>query len=158
MFFYKEYTFTSAYAKEELLQRVKQMRKSSDKRIWQFDGTVHKDTFTISPIFFAGYEYRFRPELYGSIVTGSTRESKLFLQLRISSAFKILLYVMLILNALIWLYIVYDRKNIPVEFFDWRVLYPMGGLIFLIMLLVDFYQNGNRAVNILIDKLKLQNV
>jgi hypothetical protein len=157
MFFYKEYTFTSAYAKEELLQQVKQMRKSSDKRIWQFDGTIQKDTFTISPIFYSGHEYRQRPELYGTIVQGPAA-CTLFLQVRISSAFKILLYVMLILNSLIWLYIVYDRKNIPLEFFDWRILYPMGGLIFLIMLLVDFYQSGNRAVNILIDKLKLQNV
>lgn len=155
MLFYKEYTFTSAYTKEELLQLVKQMRKSSDKRIWQFDGTIQKDTFTVSPIFYSGHEYRQRPELYGTIVPGLA-ETKLFLQLRISGSYKMLLYVCLILNALIWLYIVYDRKDIPLKFFDLRVLYPMGGCIFLIMLLVDFYQNGNRAIDILIDKLKLQ--
>lgn len=65
---------------------------------------------------------------------------------------------MLLLNSIIWIYMVYDRKNIPLNFFDLRIFHPIGGLIFLSMLLVDFYQNGNRAVNILIDKLKLRQI
>ena len=157
MLFYKEYTFTTEYNSEELIKIVKQMRKSSGKKIWQFEGVTSVNTFILLPIFYSGHEYRFRPELHGIIVENLT-ESKIFLKLRIALSYKILLYSMFILNSFIWFYMLYDRKNIELKFIDLRVGYPIAGLIMFIVLLVDFYQNGNRAIQILIDKLKLKKI
>jgi hypothetical protein len=157
MLFYQEYTFTTEYTNEELIKIVKAMRKPSDKRIWQFEGVISLNTFTLSPIFYSGHEYRFRPELHGIIVPSLT-ESKIILKLRIALSYKILLYVMFILNSFIWFYMLYDRKNIELKFIDLRVGYPIAGLIAFIVLLVDFYQNGNRSIQILIDKLKLKKI
>ncbi|HSY60463.1 MAG TPA: hypothetical protein VK796_01255 [Cytophaga sp.] len=130
------------------------MKKSSDKRIWEFEGVVSGNTFSLSPIFYSGHEKRFRPELHG-IIMPEIIGSKLLLKLRLPLSYKIILYTGFILNSFIWLYILFERRNVELTFIDLRVGYPIAGLITLIMLLVDFYQNGNRGVRILIAKLKL---
>lgn len=157
MLFYQEYSFTTEYTNDEVIGRVKQMKEYSDNRVWQFEGVVKANTFTLSPIFYSGHEYRFRPELHGIIVP-DIKGSKISLKLRIASTYRILLYVMFILSFFIWLSIIYDRKNIELKFIDLRVGYPIAALASLIMLLVDFYQNGNRALQILINKLKLKKI
>lgn len=155
MLFYKEYTYTTEYTKDELINIVRQMKRSSDKRIWEFEGTLDANTFTLSPIFYSGHEQKFRPELYGTIMPGTTG-SKLQLKLRLPYSYKILLYVALLLNSFIWVYLLFERRNVELTFIDLRVGIPIAGLITLIMLVVDFYQNGNRAIRIIIDKLKLK--
>lgn len=157
MLFYQEYTFTTEYTNDEVIRRVKQMKKYSDNRVWQFEGITKANTFTLTPIFYSGHERRFRPELHGTIVSEITG-SKLSLKLRLPFSYKIFLYAGLILNSLIWAYLLFERKNVDLTFIDLRVGYPIGGLLTLIMLLVDFYQNGNRALQILINKLKLKKI
>lgn len=149
MLFYKKYHFNTPYEKEEIRNILKKIKRSSETRTWEFKGNVGSDAFTLSPSFYKSHPYKFRPEIYGSIEEGK----KIILELRISLSLKIIFYTALIFNSCIWIYLLWlgTAKTLLVGL-------PICVLITFCMLLVEFYQTGNRAIQILITKLKLQKI
>lgn len=151
MFFYKEYNFTTEYSKEEIRNILKEMKKPSDKRTWRFDGTVVEDEFTLLPLFYPNLEHNFRPELHGAFMENASG-NKLILKIRIPSSFKILFYIMIFFNALVGSYLIYLGKS------NELIIGLIMGFIFFIFILVAFHQIANRAIQILITKLKLKKI
>jgi hypothetical protein len=149
MLFYKEYTFVTKFSKEEVIRKVKELKKPSEKRAWIFEGKVGIDVFTFVAQFYPGDYRGFMPEVYGCITEGN----KIILKQRLPLALKILFYIAILFNGSICLYCLFLETHMELV-----IALPICAFLFFSMLLVEFHQRGNRMIQILITKLKLKKI
>jgi len=156
MFFNKEYSFTTARIKGDILKTVQELKTTSENRTWRFDGTIAEDTFTVLPVFTESDEYRVRPELQATIVPDSAG-NKIVLKTRLPKSFKTFFYLAYTINILFWMFYCYARRDSAItSFIDYRIILPIAMLVFYIASIVTYNTKAKKSIDILITKLDLK--